>query len=499
MSKSTFSLKSGFQISDRDGKIAVMFHKIPAVWEDEVRNSEKEAFTKSRLVCKDLEMEKKFIDFFQSNDIYYHLMEKLVGKCDIDELHIVFGFKSDEKRNWRTMQEDGHIQLNEKVHLWRVSNLEDIFAFTDADLYFMRGTYPHLHGSILELCDSTPLSIFYPATSQFYPSYSPFLNKLIQEIDDDEVEHEEVRRQLLSIRSTTSGERFKKAHRESKELLEMDDFDPYDFVEDARNLFEQFKNAVDKVRRERNPTEYSFVLYDEPENEEELKDVHPHSVLLRFRKPASKSFRFLNHGDRKYDFVFSATPVQRTKNHALFMAFLDFLEENETACNILFIGDTGEMPELTKSLNKKRKHVLIDSPGFVEFDELVTLYNDSRSNLIFSGRDCNPRVIAESMRCGCHNISLDILSDGISLLKENPILGTVIKTNGFKPEFRSGRSISLVPDIELFHSILNAAMKDHNHFAIGLLAEELLKSENAIEWYKIKEQFAHYFSSTPIA
>lgn len=489
---------SEFKVSEQSGKIAVLFHKIPAVWEDEVKNSEAGSFQKSSISCNRLEGETTFLQFFETNDIYFHIAKKILQECDIDELHIVFGFKSDEKKNWRTMQDDGYLQMNDRVHLWRVSELQDLFAFTDADLYFMRGTYYNLHASILNACDSTPLSIFYPATAQFYPSYSLFTNRLITQIDKGQAGYDEVRRQLSQIRTTTSGERFKKLHRESKLLLDSKDVDSFEFIEQAKIHLQGFGNAVSKVRNEKCPTEYSFVLFDELENENELKNVHPHSVLLHFKKPASSLFRLLNYGERKYDFAFSATPVQRTKNHEIFIEFLDFLEENKVDCNILFIGDTGELPELTESIEKSREHVNIDSPGFVEFDDLVSLYNDSKNNLIFSGRDCNPRVIAESMQCGCHNISLDILSDGISLLKENPILGTVINSDNFLPNYRKGRSISIVPETELFHNILNTGMNKHNHIAIGLLAEELLSLENAIEWYKISEQFAHRFSSTPI-
>ena len=158
------------------------------------------------------------------------------------------------------------------------------------------------------------------------------------------------------------------------------------------------------------------------------------------------------------------------------------------------VEPTTEEPVVTR----KRRGVLTPDELLVEFDDLVSLYNDSKNNLIFSGRDCNPRVIAESMQCGCHNISLDILSDGISLLKENPILGTVIDSDNFLPNYKKGRSISIVAETELFHDILNAGMKKHNHVAIGLLASELLSLDNAIEWYKISEQFAHQFSSTPL-
>ena len=41
---------SEFKVSEQSGKIAVLFHKIPAVWEDELKNSEPDSFEKSSLV-----------------------------------------------------------------------------------------------------------------------------------------------------------------------------------------------------------------------------------------------------------------------------------------------------------------------------------------------------------------------------------------------------------------------------------------------------------------
>jgi hypothetical protein len=92
---------------------------------------------------------------------------------------------------------------------------------------------------------------------------------------------------------------------------------------------------------------------------------------------------------------------------------------------------------------------------------LQRLFSESKTSIVTSGRDANPRVIQESLVHGARVLAVDTLSDGLDFLSSNPLLGTVLQS---EPEFwkyaRNG----------------NLEFKPTMHMA-SLIVEEIKKSD----------------------
>ena len=193
--------------------------------------------------------------------------------------------------------------------------------------------------------------------------------------------------------------------------------------------------------------------------------IYQNNKCLLFKKFTSDNFVNYNL-ERIYDICFVATENQLTKNHNLFLAFVDYLETNCYNINIIFIGD------LQKILNNKNldymskfKYVKFEYKCDLSKNELIEIYNLSKNNLIFSGRDAFPRVVCESSACGCFNIALDTLDDGICLY--DGILGVLIGEKEVSKKILKG-SLSYLPDARLFDKIISEIKikREHNEISI---------------------------------
>ena len=108
--------------------------------------------------------------------------------------------------------------------------------------------------------------------------------------------------------------------------------------------------------------------------------------------------------------------------------------------------------------------------------------------MITSGRDCFPRTIPESISCGCFNIILDILSDGLSLIKSNPLLGKVIDTSGSIPLLEPNYNISLSLNSDSIEKqIIEQLDIEHNPLGISLLGASLMPLGEMVQMDKVWE------------
>ena len=86
---------------------AVLFHKLPPQWEDDIKNSNLE------IMNSDLPQNEIYDDDFKKHfsqyDIYYKMMLKLMRVSGLKNLHVVFGFSESEQGNWEKMNEDGFL------------------------------------------------------------------------------------------------------------------------------------------------------------------------------------------------------------------------------------------------------------------------------------------------------------------------------------------------------------------------------------------------------
>lgn len=165
---------------------------------------------------------------------------------------------------------------------------------------------------------------------------------------------------------------------------------------------------------------YDIVLIHE---DPKYKKAYTNNNTILFNKFTTDKFINTNI-ERIYDFCFVATEKQKTKNHELFLIFLDFLEYFELRYNMLFVGNLEKITGVS-NYSSKFKHINLTIKYELSKKDLIKVYNQSKNNIIFSGRDAFPRVICESAACGCYNIALDTLCDGTSFFS-NIDLGILV-------------------------------------------------------------------------
>ena len=222
----------------------------------------------------------------------------------------------------------------------------------------MRGNYHTLYQRLLGKSSRGNLSIFYPATAKIYPSYSRFIKIFISKISENQ-DTRMLRSFLSQIYKSTGGKEFKKIHRASKKILEQEHL-LISQVDSVKKLIKSYDKVIESIRLQPCNTPYSIVLYDEPRNLSELQSNFRHSVLLRLKKPVS-DFSNLQIWGREILTSFSATPHQKTKNHQIFISFIKYLEKSKINSTVAFLGDTGQLPELTDTLSAKYDYVIVES------------------------------------------------------------------------------------------------------------------------------------------
>lgn len=196
------------------------------------------------------------------------------------------------------------------------------------------------------------------------------------------------------------------------------------------------------------------------------KLLYETNKTILFKKFSSDGFINMNI-DRIYDCCFIVTGQQPTKNYKLFFDFIEYLELNEYNFSILLAGNLcADTFMNTPNYFSKFKNIKITNiQTSIDKDELITLYNKSKTNILFSGRDAFPRVLSESLACGCFNIAFDTLSDG-QYVYDNE-LGVLIGDVNAKKKFISG-SLCYEPTNEMWNKIINEIEKSRNHIYISL-------------------------------
>lgn len=234
-----------------------------------------------------------------------------------------------------------------------------------------------------------------------------------------------------------------------------------------------FKQNLDIKNVEPLKNKYSLVLVHENIR---YKKLYLNNKRILFKKFTPDNFINLNY-NRIYDFCFVATELQLTKNHNLFLNFVEYLDENNYNYNIIFVGNLNKITNDTNYCNKF-KNVKLEFKINLSRNELIDIYNNSRNNMIFSGRDAFPRVMAESSACGCFNIVLDTLDDGISLC--DGILGKIVGDDNVSKNF-SGGSLSYKSDKILWSKIIKELEIKRDHNEISLKYRNDYNVENLIK------------------
>lgn len=213
---------------------------------------------------------------------------------------------------------------------------------------------------------------------------------------------------------------------------------------------------------------FDFVLYDDTQNKKLWENMFINSNLIHFIKPVESIFIYKN-GKRSQDFIYVATELQKTKNRDLFIKFLDYCENNKMNINVTNVG------KMEYSLSNL-KYVSIIHYDRVSPNTLVELYNSAKINLILSGRDAYPRVLAESLACGCYNVALDTLSDGKYIY--DGFLGTMLHYPNINKIYdKNTKSVCYEPNKTIFDDIYEFKNKNYDHENISIKYKNMSKYE----------------------
>lgn len=233
-----------------------------------------------------------------------------------------------------------------------------------------------------------------------------------------------------------------------------------------------FKHNLSIERIKPLENKYNVVLIHE---DPKYKKLYENNKCILFKKFAPNTFVNYNL-NRIYDLCFVATEKQITKNHNLFLKFLDYLDEKNFLYNIIFVGNLNTItsnPNYSNKFKSIKLHYEVD----VSKNRLIEIYNLSINNLIMSGRDAFPRVVAESASCGCFNIGLDTLMDGTSVYI-NPI-GVLLGDSSIPTEMIKD-SMSYLPNDIIFDKIQKSMDMQRNHNEISLTYKKNYNIDNTI-------------------
>ena len=104
------------------------------------------------------------------------LTESLSKYLEIDDIHVIIGHNKDEVRNWDVISRDVKLKYKDKFTFWSVSSVDKFPEIPNVEVLILRGNYPHLHNNVID--SYVPkTSIFYPATSLFFPNYEDKIKK----------------------------------------------------------------------------------------------------------------------------------------------------------------------------------------------------------------------------------------------------------------------------------------------------------------------------------
>jgi len=453
----------------------LLFHKVPAFWESEARANPEERIGKSDDFdeVNDLSVEEQDLLRGFEQDIFFLATRKIAKYLSIDKVDVVLGQDPSEVRNWDVISRDGVIDFEDKFVFWSTSSPDLLPEIDDVEVLVLRGNYPNFHNQLIEKYNPST-TVLYPATSLFFPHFEERMRSLIPKVLKGHVPQETIFEYLENLSQQPVFSKIKKPHFKEN----MSDLEVLEFRKLFRNFVESCIKISNDIRERESPGKYSIVLYDEEENSDSLSKIYPNSRLLKFNKASSPLFNIDLQSTRKYDLIFTGTTIQKTKNHNLFYEILDGIISTNPECSIAIVGVTDGIDVL----EKRWKGENVDLFGRVTKNELRELYNNSKTHLITSGRDCFPRTIPESAVCGCHILALDILSDGLSVISENPLLGTVIGTDEDLFTLESSYSVSakLVSD-SVVNQILSQLSVHRDHLLISTLASQLFSIDRMLQ------------------
>jgi len=224
-----------------------------------------------------------------------------------------------------------------------------------------------------------------------------------------------------------------------------------------------------------------MVLADGSSNVKSLKDAFPNASIQTFVKPAVWIENEVNYL-REYDWMYCGTSLQSTKNHQCFVQlvkYLDALIEHEM--KIVISGNKAESNVFEHLFQYPFSKIKLINVGEVTRSQLQSLFGKSKTMIVTSGRDANPRIIQESLVHGARVIAIDTLSDGLDFISSNPLLGTVLKSDSSEWKYARNGNLEFLPSIHLASLVVDEINKSNFPDLVMDISRRKLSLQNSVQ------------------
>ena len=350
------------------------------------------------------------IKHFINNDLYIHMF-LLMRKCGlIKDIHIIFGMTSDDKYlyNGEPLISDGNYCKYDGVSIWKLNDAKSVLSFCNAKIFFYKGYghYEHLY-SMMSLMSPHSIFMRYMATTFQYV------------VVNDEI--------VIDTTWCTH-------YANNDKILCKNDY---------------FKKVY---------TNYDLLFTDSIHNDKHYKMLFPNTKM--FMKIDKYSLMKYEHCEREYDFIFCASDTHPSKNWDVLYEFFKYCDLNCLRLRVLIASPVTS----SKSMEFDYKYVDIRFERSLNHEELNKLYCKCKCIFITFGRDAQPRVLMEALKCGCYGVVLEILTDGKDVIEKHAELGKIIKVPKQLRRYESSyKSIGCVLGKDQFDEIYSEVVKSRDH------------------------------------
>lgn len=441
----------------------VFFHKTPALWNKNKNlpsDTNVSDLVKMKKEFPNVSLDSQMTEFF-STDIYFQMCKGICAQLGIKEFHVVHGYNDDELRNWTVHEGQGWCKIDSDTTYWSFTEPQHLLSFMDSSIIVSRGNYPTFHQWLSD--HSVPHErrfwLHYPATSLRFPHLDLYVENT-EKLLDSEANSPKIERTLNGM------------------LKE------HELEFEASTLKHRFSSLTQHFRNQRSSViggPYSMVLSDGSSNVKSLSDVFPDSMIQTFVKPAIWTENEVNHS-REYDMIYCGTSLQSTKNHHCFVQLvkhLDALIEHDL--KIVIAGNKAESNVLEHLFQYPFSKIKLMNFGEVTRRQLQTLFSKSKTMMVTSGRDANPRIIQESLVHGARVIAIDTLSDGLDFILSNPLLGTVLKSDSSEWKYTRNGNLVFLPSIHLASRVVEEIDKSNFPDLVMDISRRKLSLQNSVQ------------------
>ena len=439
----------------------VFFHKTPALWNkdsDLSKEPSNKSISKMKQQFSKNNLDPEISDFL-STDVYVKICKMICEELGIEELHIVHGFMKEEKRNWSVGEKKGWSKVDQNTTYWSLTSPEELLGFMDSSLIFTRGNYATLHGWLKEYSSysNSQFWFHYPATSLRFPHLDHFESS----IKDTQGNH------TIDLSNVLEG--MKKEHNLSI------------FKNKKIESLSDLISCFDEKRNQKIGGPYSLVLSDDKKNVKILEKAFPESRVQTFTKPAIWDSE-IKSTKRRYDLIYCGTTLQVTKNHHCFIQLLKYLDiYSDVKLNVVIAGNKEESTTFSSLFNHPFSNIEIFDKGEVSRKELQSLFLQSKTMLVTSGRDSNPRVIQESLVHGSRVLAINSLSDGLDFLNSNPLLGSVLFSNPELWNYTRNGNLEFKPSMYLASLIANEIQRSNFPDLVMRISRKKLSVDESVK------------------